>query len=184
MHFARYPAWCCHVEHSVDDMIGSERMQTQCGWTLWRLFADLCGWRVLDAGSPDPAQVLTVLGAEYDLSSFSLQQMIIEITERRYEILESGRLSSGQTARIWEKTATCVVHAMGQVRSCQTTCFQTSPTRNKNKLNVQLRSAWRWRLRVLPTSTQREISMQLGQRPVFLIYSDGEGSSAGVGVAV
>ena len=54
------------VEHCVDDTVGFERMQTiQSGWTLWRLFAVLCGWRVPDAKSPPPAQVLTVLGAEF-----------------------------------------------------------------------------------------------------------------------
>ena len=65
--FARFPAWnscalaalaALPVELCVDDMIGSERMQTiRNEWTLWRLFADLCGWRVLDAKSPRPAHV-------------------------------------------------------------------------------------------------------------------------------
>ena len=84
----------------VDDMIGYVRIQTiRNGWTLWRLFADLCGWRVPDAKFPPPAKVLTVLGAEYDPRLFPHWQMIIRISERRshvlstslLEILESGR---------------------------------------------------------------------------------------------
>ena len=120
MNYARHSAWCCHasaalaavpVEHCVDDMIGSGRMQTvPSGWTPWRLFADLCGWRVPAAESPPPGQVLTVLGAEYDLRPFPHWQLIIRIAEWRWqvlsttlhEMLESGRLSSGQAARMWE----------------------------------------------------------------------------------
>ena len=57
--------------------------------------------------------------------------------------------------------------------------------KQQTTLNVQLRSALRWWLRVLPTSTtQREIQNQLGQRTVSLAYSDEDGSSASVGVAV
>ena len=51
--------------------------------------------------------------------------------------------------------------------------------------NVQLRSVLGWWRRVLPmNATPRAIPNQLGQRPVFLTYSDGENSSASVGVAV
>ena len=131
LNFARYPASCCYalatfaalpVEHCVDDMMGSDRIQTvRSGWTPWRLFADLCVWRVSDAKSPPPAQVLTVLGPENDLRSLPHQQMIIRFTERRLQVLSTTlsaiwRLTEcPQVKQLeYEETKACIVHAMGK----------------------------------------------------------------------
>ena len=81
-------------------MIGYVRIQTiRSGWTLWRLFADLCGWRVTDAKFPPPAKVLTVLGAEYDPRPFPHWQMIIRISERRSHVLSTSLLGILESGR-------------------------------------------------------------------------------------
>ena len=83
----------------------------------------------MDAKSPPPALVLTVLGAEFDLRPFPHGQMIIRITERRLQvlstalckILKSGCLSFDHASRIWRRLqhASSIIWGRG---------FRASPT--------------------------------------------------------
>ena len=93
-------------------------------------FTDLCRWRVLDAKSPLPPS--RALQHKF-LMCLVLSTIYVHSHERRLQLLsttlhEIDRSGSSDM----EKTATCFVHAMRQVRSCQITGFHSSPTRNKN----------------------------------------------------
>ena len=71
---------------SMTSLALKECRRSTAGWALWRLFVVLCGWRVLDAKSTPPAQVLAVFGVEFDLRPLPHQQMIIKITELRLQV--------------------------------------------------------------------------------------------------
>ena len=141
----------------------------QSGWTLWRPFEDLCGWRVPDARSPPPAQFLTVLGAEFDLRPFPHQQMIIRITERRLQVHRqlSGRIEVWPLV-LWSNTSDMgkMQHASSMLwvknGASKLSAFPGRQRESRTELNVQLRSAWEWWLRVLLVgATPREIPKHL-----------------------
>ena len=80
------------------------------------------------------------LCAEYDVRPFPHQQRIIIIVERRLRGLSTN---SFRNSGVWptvfrtsssekRKTATYIVYAMEQARTCQITCLHTSTMRNKN----------------------------------------------------
>ena len=80
------------------------------------------------------------LCAEYDVHPFPQKQMIIIIAEQRLRALPRNSIrNSGVWPTVFRtnssekgKTATYIVYAMEQARSCQITCLHTSPMRNKN----------------------------------------------------
>ena len=172
--------WCCHalaalaafpVERCVDDMTGSERSQTiHSGWTLWRLFADLCGWRVRDATSPPPAQVIT-------------ERRLQVLAAIPLTILEAGRLSSGQATRMWRKLQHATSMRWGNYGIAKLRAFIRRQREASTILNVQLLSVLRWWLRVLPiNATPREIPHQLTNTASCASHSQRRGNCVGVAV--
>ena len=84
-----------------------------------------------------------------------------------------------------EKAETCIVHVWSKYGAAKLRLFIRDQRESRMELNVQLRSALKWWLRVLPVgATTQEIPKHFLQRPVLVTYSDGEGSYAGVGVVV
>jgi len=72
LNFSRYPDWCKHVcmvlflcifDPCIDDLINMERSSTvSSARTSWLSFADMCGWDIPLAKSPEPSQFFRALG--------------------------------------------------------------------------------------------------------------------------
>ena len=203
INFSRYPSWCCYAiaslgalatEHCVDHIIGIERACTiDSGWRLWRHFADLCGWRVPDSKSLPPTDCRTVLGAEVNLQQFPQSPAVIRITARRIEVLQvqlnsilaSGQLSSGLAGQVWGKLQHACSMLWGRYGAAKLRPFARRQRESLLAINPQLRSSIdEWIKALEANSFPREVRL-FGQDPRTLIsYSDGEGSEAGVGVAL
>ena len=204
LNFARFPAWCCHAmavlaalpcEHCVDDMISAERMKSmRSGWVVWRRFADHCGWRVPDVKSPEPSQQCIALGADFNLIQHPKGPMSVGIHDARIEaitsiltaIQEDEKLSCGLAGQVWGKLQHASSMLWGKFGSAKLRLFvrrQHEPSRLS--LNPQLRHAIAWWIKVLHSRRYpREVPISPVDMPWAVSYSDGEGSEAGVGVAV
>ena len=188
LNFSRYPSWCCYAmaclgalpaEHCVDDVIVAERACTiMSGWTLWRKFADLCGWRVPDTKSPEPTNCQTVLGAEIDTSSFPHKPVVIRITKNRtevllhqlHEILAANNLPAGLSGQIWGKLQHACSMLWGRYGAAKLRPFARRQRDGYLTLNPQLRSSITWWISTLQGNQfPRQVSLFLRKKKSFLI---------------
>ena len=202
LNFARYPSWCCYAmaclgalpaEHCVDDIITAERASTiQSGWRLWRTFADLCGWRVLDTKSPPPTTCQTVLGAQIDTRQFPQQPVVIRITLARsevllgqlHEILVADRLAAGLAGQLWGKLQHACCMLWGRYGAAKLRPLARRQRDGYLTLNPQLRSSIEWWIATLQANKfPRQVSLFWNKR-TMISYSDGEGADAVVGVGL
>jgi len=175
-------------------MIGAERVTTMhSGWKLWRLFADLCGWRVPDSKSPLPSQLSVALGAEFDLRAFPSRPIIVRLTDQRIEtiidtlsiVLDKGSLGSGLAGQLWGKLQHACSMLWGRFGVCKLRPFSRRQHEQRTALNPQLRSSILWWLKALRANAfPREVPLSLTDMKTVVSYSDGEGGDAGVGVAI
>ena len=100
---------------------------------------------------PPPAQVFAVFGVEYDSRPFPHRQIIIRITERRFQVLsttlnenlESGRRVLGASS---SDMGNCNMNRICDGARLEMPNCVLSPVTDENKNNTE-RSTW---LRVLP----------------------------------
>ena len=204
LNFTRIPAWCCQAVavlfdvamiHCVDDMLCIERAETAtAAYQSWRLFADLCGWDVPDAKSPPPCAMFRVLGATVDLRALPQGAADINIAEDRaadlvqclQEILRTSYLSSGSAAQTHGRLAFAATQLYGQLGRAKLKPFiRRQHERGRTNINHQMLMAIKWWLDILQKPVwPRTIPHGVDRRPTVISYSDGEGSFAGVGVAV
>ena len=177
----------------VDDLISMERSSTvDSARTAWLVFADLCGWDIPLAKSPEPSQRFRALGVFVDLSPLSCSQATIQVCERRIEAiienLESvasmRRLSSGQAASLVGKLMFAAVAFAGFYGKSMLRALRRRSYERRTNLNPQLMATLSWWVRQLKLAPPRPIPWSVLNRRVVITYSDGEGADAGVGVAI
>ena len=202
LQFSRCPAWFAFVmaalialpmSHCVDDMIGVERSSTvMSGWLSWRAIALLTGWDVPDSKSPKPSSAFAVIGAVLDLTGVPSSVALLAITRRRcqalrsmiMEILRSRALSSATAGSLLGKLGFATTQMFGRYGRARLAPFIRRAREKRVHLNTQLEECLAWWLAALGNLMPREIPHSLTDRKVVVSYSDGEGATAGVGVAL
>ena len=203
VNFARVPDWCCHAlatmaglatSHCVDDVLAVDRKTTIfSGWLVWRVLAACCGWVVPDAKSPFPSQVHRILGATSDLSqtpcgppTLSISQdRVAQLTSMVKDVLVSGHLHPAMAGKLWERLGFSCTQMFGRFGRAKLRRFSRRQHEHRRFwLNHQLTSALKWWLQILSCSPPRLVPTDLSARRRIVSYSDGEGSEAGVGVAL
>ena len=133
------------------------------------------------------------LGAEFDLRAFPTSPITIRISTQRIEnlvnaltgVLEDNRLNSGLAGQLWGKLQHACCMLWGRYGACKLRALTRRQHEQRSNLNPQLRACLKWWVSTLQQHAHpREIPISVGLMPLVLSYSDGEGSSAGVGVAV
>ena len=159
---------------------------------VWLAFANLCGWDSPLRKSPLPSVRFRALGVFVDLSCLPLACGFIVVCDKRidgiidilYKIIQCKRLSSGLASSLCGKlvfTSSALAGTFGRamMRAFRRRCYE-----RRVYLNPQLRVAIDWWLRSLRFASPRPIPWHVADRPQVVTYSDGEGSDAGVGVAI
>ena len=203
VNFARVPDWCCHAlasiaglatSHCVDDVLAVDRKTTIfSGWLVWRVLAACCGWVVPDEKSPLPSQVHRILGATSDLSqtpygppTLSIaQDRVAQLTSMISDVLESGSLNPAIAGKLWDRLEFSCTQMFGRFGRAKLRPFSRRQHEHcQYWLNHQLTSALKWWLEILSCSPPRLVPTDLSARRRLVSYSDGEGSEAGIGVAL
>ena len=200
LNFTRIPDWCCHMMaffftmamvHCVDDMLSTERLSTiHSGFCAWRMLADLCGWDVPDEKSPPPSVHVRALGAMTDYTSLPTT---IKVTEERelglfnmlHTMKTTRRLLSGVAGQFFGKAGFANSQRYGKYGRAKLRPFSRRQREcGRSGLNIQLEAAIDWWMKSLFNAPPREIPLNLSSMDTVVTYSDGEGSDAGVGVAI
>ena len=203
LNFSRVPDWCCRVLaflfaigaiHCVDDVLVFERLATvDSAYSAWRGFALLCGWDVPDAKSPPPADFFRVLGAMVDLRLYPEGPILLRAAHDRVEALveqledirTSGRLPPALAGKIYGKLMFMSSQFFGRLGRALLRAFsrrQHEPERFA--LNPQIRFAIQFWISNMATLRPREIPIDFSSMPTYVSYSDGEGDTAGIGIAL
>ena len=136
---------------------------------------------------------MLALGAEFDLRAFPSSPITIRISTQRIEnlvsaltgVLEVKRLNSGLAGQLWGKLQHACCMLWGRYGACKLRALTRRQHEQRTNLNPQLRACLQWWVSTLQSHAYpREIPISVGCMPVLVSYSDGEGSNAGVGVAV
>ena len=203
LNFCRIPDWCTFVSSRllfaafiscIDDIIFVEPDHfVDSAYKLWRLFANLCGWAIPDAKSPPPTASFRALGAIVRLSSQTCAKSSIQVSKDRVdkmikiliEIENDGGLASGLSGQIFGQLGFACIQVHGKWGRAKMRPFvRRQYESNKFSLNPQLRSSISWWKRNLPIAPIRQVFVNDHSRHVVISYSDGEGSDAGVGIAI
>ena len=165
------------------------------GFISWRAFAAACGWDAPDAKSPPPPpkQFLRNLGAMTDLKHFTKRAIELVSSDEEVQttlgdlrhVFERGRLylafAGNLYGRMQGATATC----FGRFGCAMlTSCSRRQHEPGRSKITPQIKAACEFRTRNLPIVRPREVQVNPPNLPLAISYSDGEGESAGVGVAL
>ena len=203
LNFARCPDWSSMTmavlfavafSQCVDDLLCCERKATvMSAWVSWRTLAQLCGWRIPDEKSPLPAIAHRALGAWTDFTKTPSEPIQLGIVEDRCEQLSglligiklSRQLLPGFAGQMWGKLGFSVTQRFGKFGLAKLRPFmRRQHERGRVGLNTQLLSAINWWLDALQHQVPREVPFRMLDRPRVVSYSDGEGSYAGIGIAL
>ena len=163
------------------------------GWLVWRVLAACCGWVVPDSKSPLPSQVHRILSATSDLSQTPCGPPTLSISQDRVsqltcmvnDILESGHSHPAMAGKVWGRLGFSCTQMFGRFGRAKLCPFSRRQHEHRRIwLNHQLTSALKWWLEILSCSPPRVIPTNVSERRRIVSYSDGEGSEAGVGVAL
>ena len=152
----------------------------------------MCGWDVPDEKSPPPSQCFRGLGAILDFSGFPKMPMLIRPAQDRLDslhvllgqVLEERRLSPARAGKLYGKLMFLSFQYFGRLGRALLRAFSRRQHENLQVINNQIEAACKFWLLNLDKLKPREIPVALADSPVFLSYSDGEGETAGVGVAL
>ena len=202
LNFSRYPDWCAFVcsrlfrvamSQCIDDLICIERWATiESARASWLAFAGLCGWDIPLKKSPPAARLFRALGVFVDLRTLPHDRGLIVVCERRLDaiidllqkVMAEGKLGSGLAASICGKLVFTGAAVAGRFGRAMLRAMRRRCTERRANLNPQLRLAIDWWIRSLRQAPPRPIPWRMDEMHVVISYSDGEGSDAGVGVAV
>ena len=202
LNFSRFPDWCSFccaalfcisMGQCVDDLISIERWSTvSSARTAWLLFAKLCGWDIPLAKSPEPSQRFRALGVCVVLTDLPRGPGFLVPCGARVDsiislimgILEENKVGSGKAASLCGKlvfagSALAGRFGKAMMRALRRRCYE-----RRANINCQLRYCLHWWMSALKSAPPRPIPWNLESMPVVVTYSDGEGSDAGVGVAI
>ena len=202
LNFSRYPAmlvecmvilFCVAMTHCVDDAISVERAETvHSGRMGWMTLTGLCGWLISQEKSPAPSAKFNVIGLCLDLSMTPSGQPMIFVTAARLQsldkillqILARKRLATGEAASLSGKLGFTITGTFGKIGRAKIRPILRRAYSLSTHLTVQLQCCLVWWRRFLKSYEPRPIPTSLRELPTIISYSDGEGASAGVGVAV
>jgi hypothetical protein len=203
LNFSRFPDWCVHsmaklfiawMEQCIDDLICMERLSTAASArSSWLAFAACCGWNIPLKKSPPHATVFRALGVFVDLSPLPLAAASIKACERRLdqichiieEVFRAYVLNCGTAASIAGKLLFTTCSFSGRFGRAMLRPFNRRASElHRFHLNPQLAAACSWWIRNLRTAPPRPIPWRVDGRHLVVSYSDGEGSDAGVGIAI
>jgi hypothetical protein len=203
LNFSRYPDWCKHVcmallrgvfDQCIDDLICIERLSTtSSARSSWLCFANLCGWDIPLAKSPEPAQLFRALGVFVDLRPLPFGAALISACEQRLaniehilmSILKNKHISPSLSASVAGKLQFTTSSFAGRFGKAMIRCFnRRAHETGRFNLNPQISSTCDWWIRGLKVAPSRPIPWRIEERDLVISYSDGEGSDAGVGVAI
>lgn len=202
LNFSRYPAWltecmvvlfCVPMTHCVDDAITIEREVTaHSGRECWMILTKLCGWKISMEKSPAPSQKFNVIRMCLDLSETPYGQPRIFVTAARLQALDKillailirEKLSSGEAASLSGKLGFTITGTFGKVGRAKIRPIIRRAYSGILHLSVQLYSCLVWWRRFLKCYEPRPVPTSLRDLATIVSYSDGEGGTAGVGVAV
>ena len=203
LNFCRIPNWCSIVVarllliafiSCIDDMIFFERDNfADVAYRVWRSFAKACGWFIPDDKSPPPNFVFRALGAFVHLVSPTCAESLVAITEDRAgkmqkalsDILSDCKLTPSYSGQIFGQLGFACTQCHGKWGRAKLRPFiRRQYEVQQFALNPQLRAAIAWWQRNIPLAPKRRVFVNDGSRHVVVSYSDGEGSDAGVGIAI
>ena len=172
------------TSHCVDDVLAVDRKTTIfSGWLVWRVLAACCGWVVPNEKSSLPSQVHRILGATSDFNCTRQSRAINKHDQRRFGIRE---LESCNGRQIEVRLGFSCTQMCGRFGRTKLRPFSRRQHEHRQFwLNHQLTSALKWWLEILSCFPPRLVPTNfLSARRRIVSYSDGEGSEAGVGVAL
>ena len=202
LNFTRYADFCCRAlaslfaipaVHCVDDVIDIEIQRfIASSFACWRAFAVLCGWDVPDEKSPPPSQFFRALGAMLDFRAHPDGPLLLRPAEDRVEALtktllsclDQQRLSPSLAGKLYGKLMFMSSQYYGRLGRALLRAFSRRQHENRSLLNPQILAAIDFWVRNMRNLRPREVPVCLNEAPLFISYSDGEGETAGVGVAL
>lgn len=109
----------------------------------------------------------------------------IELKRMEKHIKFKQRLTSGQSGSLWGELQHGATMLWGKYGMAKLRPFIRMQHVQRHDLNVQLESAIQWWMQLLMSDVlPREVLVSIVNLYFFMSYSDGEGTNAGVGVAV
>jgi len=178
----------------IDDLIFVENSETaDSAYKAWRQLAACCGWVIPDEKSPPPDFTFRALGALVHLASRSGECSSIRITVERMEkmvkvfdaIEKQGMLAPSLAGQIFGQLGFAGTQFHGKWGRAKTRPFvRRQYETGKFALNPQMLSSIAWWKKNLPLAPIRQIFVNDKSRHLVVSYSDGEGSDAGVGIAI
>ena len=202
VNFARFAAWLCDVNavlfavpasHCVDDIISVEPSGlARSGNLCFKLLCLLTSWELSPEKAPPPDARFLVIGVTLDLSDVPEGEAILLISEARIKLLEEiildmdtrGRLGPGEAASLTGKLGFTLCACSGRYGRAKLRPYIRRCGENRVALNRQIRAANAFWLQLLHSYVPRPIPVWLDDMPTVVSYSDGEGSDAGLGIAV
>jgi len=203
LNFSRYPDWCCFImaklfgavlEQCIDDLICIERFETAASArSSWLSLAGFCGWNIPLEKSPEASQLFRALGVFVDLKPLPVSPALIRACKDRLtsiiltliQIMECGSISPALASSIAGKLLFTSSSFAGRYGKAMLKAFHRRAGEiGRTNLNPQLSASSEWWISALRVAPARSIPWKLDQLDVAISYSDGEGSDAGVGVAI
>ena len=175
-------------------LLFAERATTMpSAFSSWRGYAALCGWDVPDEKSPPPKDVFRTIGAMTDVSRYPGGPVVLRAIADRVErtnddltgILRDGRLQSGFAGKLYGRlqwASSCYFGRLG--RAMLRPFSRRQHETDRSALNPQIIAACRFWLSNIQKMRPREVPIDVDTRPLAISYSNGEGDTAGVGIAL
>ena len=176
------------TSHCVDDVLAVDRKTNN----FLGMACLACLSSLLWLGCTRSKESLSVTSSS-DLSQTPCGPPTLSISQDRFaqltsmvkDVLESGHLHLAMAGKMWGRlgfSCTQMFRRFGRAKLCPFSRRQHEHRRIW--LNHQLTSALKWWLEILSCSPPRVVPTNLSKRRKIVSKSDGEGSEAGVGVAL
>ena len=182
------------MEQCIDDLICIERFETAASARMaWLSLAENCGWNIPLEKSPEASQLFRALGVFVNLKPLpdsaaeirACKDRLMSIALTLIQVMETGRITPGLAASIAGKLLFTSSSFAGRYGKAMLRAFHRRAGEiGRSNLNPQLSASSKWWIDGLKLAPARAIPWKLDQLDVAISYSDGEGSDAGVGVAI
>ena len=181
------------LTHCVDDIICVEPEElVDSGHLAFKILCTATGWAISSNKAPPPSAAFLVIGVVLDLSKTPDGDAVLQVSAKRVaqlekilgEIKRTAKLGPGAAASLTGKLGFSLCACFGRFGRAKLRPLIRRAGENRTGMNVQIESAIDFWATFFRRYMPRPVPMFLEDPDTVVSYSDGEGSHAGVGIAV
>ena len=166
----------------MTSLLSTEKTTIFSGWLvclLWLGCSRLKKSSSVTSSSHSWCNIRFITDTVWPSNTFNFTRQSVKV------VLESGHLHPAMAGKLWGPFGFSCTPMFGRFRRAKLRPFSRRQHEHRRFwLNHQLTSALKWWLEILSCSPPRVVPTNLSERSRIVSYSDGEGSEAGVGVAL